>query len=98
MIALLGFLSLLLAGGIVGFIASKLVDLRGDDPRFGIGLAMGVAAVAGWVYTLISGSSLTFSNIMAILVAAIVAALAMIVWHILRRRAPYDKQSVRRSY
>ena len=50
-------------GLLVGFIARKMVDLRGDDPRLGIAAACGGAVVAAALYTVISGAGVSGFNV-----------------------------------
>ena len=45
-------------GLIVGFVMSKVVNLRGDDPRLGIGASVLGAIVGGIMYCMISGTRL----------------------------------------
>src|SRR3954471_17161418 len=52
---LIGIIGWLLVGLIAGFIASKLVNLRGDEPGIGIAVASVAAVVGGWLYCAISG-------------------------------------------
>ena len=42
--AVLSILGWVAAGLLVGFIATKFVNLRGDDPRLGIGVSLGAPA------------------------------------------------------
>jgi uncharacterized membrane protein YeaQ/YmgE (transglycosylase-associated protein family) len=68
-------------GIIAGFIASKLVSLRGDDPKMGIGLGAIAGLIGGWLYSLFSGSAVTPFNPKSILFAAIAAVAVLVVWH-----------------
>jgi uncharacterized membrane protein YeaQ/YmgE (transglycosylase-associated protein family) len=74
-------------GLIVGFIASKVVNLRGDDPAPGIGLGVIGAVIGGWLYTAISGAGVSYFNATSLFFAAVGAAVALRVWHIVRRRS-----------
>jgi uncharacterized membrane protein YeaQ/YmgE (transglycosylase-associated protein family) len=95
---LLGIIAWVVMGLLVGLSASKIVNLRGDDPRLGIGLSASAAIVGGVLYTLISGSAVSFTNILSLMFAALAAVVAMIIWHIKRTRAPYQVPTSRRSY
>jgi uncharacterized membrane protein YeaQ/YmgE (transglycosylase-associated protein family) len=94
----LGILGWVVVGLIVGFVASRVVDQRGDDPRFGIALSVGTALIAGWLFSVISGSTVSLLNVWALVTTAIAAVVVMTVWHIVRHRAPYKAPIMRRSY
>jgi len=94
----LGILGWVIVGLIVGFVASRVIDLRGDDPRLGIGLSAAAALVGGWLFSAINGSTVALSNFWGLLFAGIAAVVAVTVWHIVRRRAPYRSPIMRRSY
>ena len=96
---LVGILGWIVVGLIVGFVASKAVNLRGDDPRLGIGAAAGGAIVVGLLYSVISGSGVTAWNPWSLLFAAIGALAAVIVWHAVRSRTiSHAHQTSRSSY
>ena len=94
----LGILGWTACGAILGFIVSKMVDLRGDDPRLGVAIAALGGIVGGWLYSLISGSPVSGFNILSLLSAAVLAAAAAAIWHFIRTRGPHEKQTIRRSY
>ena len=95
----LGIIGWILVGMIVGFVASKLVNLRGDDPRLSIGVACGGAIVAGALYSMIASASVTAWNPWSILFAAIGAVVGAVVWHVVRSRFISRERYVpRRSY
>jgi uncharacterized membrane protein YeaQ/YmgE (transglycosylase-associated protein family) len=82
----LGLLGWVVVGLIIGFIASKAVNLRGDDPRLGIGVAGGGAILGGFLYTVISGNSVSAWNPSGILFAALGAVAGVVIWHGVRSR------------
>ena len=87
------------AGAIVGFIASKLVDLRGDDIKLGLGAAVLGAVVGGIAYGVMSGHGITHWTVWGAGAAAIGAVVGSAVWHIIRSRTiSHEKFSARRSY
>lgn len=94
---LYGILGWALLGLIIGFVFSRLIDLRGDDPRLGIGIGVLAALAGGWAFSLFS-SQTSWLNGWSLLWAGITATIALILWHLIRRRSPYDRPSVRRSY
>ncbi|MGD1276265.1 MAG: GlsB/YeaQ/YmgE family stress response membrane protein [Tepidisphaeraceae bacterium] len=85
MTMLLGVVSWIVLGLIVGFIATKIVNLRGDDPRLGVGMGAIGAVIGGWLYSLISGNAVAISNLKTLLFAAIAAVVALVSWHSWRR-------------
>jgi hypothetical protein len=95
---LLGIVGWVLVGLIVGFVASRVVDLRGDDPRISIGISSFAALLAGALYSWFSGTSVVFFTFWGWLVAGITAALAVTAWHVARHRAPYKRPKMRQSY
>jgi uncharacterized membrane protein YeaQ/YmgE (transglycosylase-associated protein family) len=93
----LGILGWIAVGLIVGFVVSKAVNLRGDDPRFGIGAAAGGAIAGGLLFSLISAT--TGWNPWGLLWAAGGALLSVILWHAVRSRTiSHDRQTQRSSY
>ena len=92
-------LSWVAAGLVVGFVASKIVNLRGDDPRFGIFAAVLGAVVTGVVYSLVTGSSVNLWTLWGNVYAAVGALVAVVAWHAVRSRSiSHEKQTARRSY
>ncbi len=94
---LVGIIGWVLVGLLVGFIISKVLDLHGDDPRLGIGVAAGGAIIFAVLYTVISGAGVSAFNIWSLVFAAIGAGVAVAVWHMIRSkyvsRAPYTRRS-----
>jgi MFS family permease len=96
---LLGIVGWIVIGSIIGFIVSKILDLHGDDPRLGIGVAVGAAIVFAAVYTMISGAGVSAWNPWSMLFAAIGAGAGLAVWHGVRSRyVSRARQTHRRSY
>lgn len=95
----LGLLEWVALGLLVGFIMTKMVNLRGDDPRLGIGAAIGGAIVGAIIYTLTSGVGVSVWNPWCLVSAGGGAVAASVIWHVIRSRsishAPYTS---RRSY
>jgi uncharacterized membrane protein YeaQ/YmgE (transglycosylase-associated protein family) len=87
------------AGIIAGFIASKFVNLRGDDVRFGIGCAIVGAVVAGVLHALITGNGLNPWQPWGAGFALIGGAVGAAVWHLVRSRSiSHESSTIRRSY
>jgi len=93
----LGILSWLVVALLVGFIASKVVDLHGDDPRLGIAAACGGTIFAAVLYTLLSGSGVSAWNHRGLVMAAIGAVVGVVTWHIVRSRSISHESHTRRS-
>src|SRR5690348_9799579 len=83
---IVGIIGWIVIGLIVGFIATKVVDLRGDDPRLGFAVASGSAIVAAALYTMISGAGVSAWNPWSLLLAAIGAVAGVVTWHAVRSR------------
>jgi uncharacterized membrane protein YeaQ/YmgE (transglycosylase-associated protein family) len=79
-------LSWVAAGVIVGFVASKAVNLRGDDPKLGIFAAVGGAVAAGIIYSMASGTSMTTWTLWAQATALIGGLVGVVLWHAIRSR------------
>jgi uncharacterized membrane protein YeaQ/YmgE (transglycosylase-associated protein family) len=94
----IGILGWIICGAIFGFIFSKFINLRGDDPRLGIAVAVIGGVVGGWLYSLISGSPVTHFNVWSLFYAALASLVILIVWHFIRSRSTYATPTVRRSY
>ena len=96
---LFGIIGWVIIGLIVGFVASKLVNLRGDDPRLSIGVAAVGAVVGGAVYTFISGTGVAAWNPWSMVFAGIGGILAATVWHAVRSRyISHERYVPRKSY
>lgn len=96
---LIGIIGWIVIGLIVGFIATKVVNLRGDDPRLGIAVAAGGAIVVAWLYSLISGAGVTAWNPWSLMFAAIGAVIAVVTWHGVRSRyVSHARYTPRSSY
>lgn len=93
---LIGIFAWIVVGLIVGFIAGKIVNLRGDDPRFGIAGAVAGSIVAAVLYTIISGEPIRPWNTWSMVWATIGAIVGTITWHGIRSRSiSHDRGSVR---
>jgi uncharacterized membrane protein YeaQ/YmgE (transglycosylase-associated protein family) len=96
---ILGVLGWIVVGVVVGFVATKLVNLRGDDPRLSIGVAAGGAVVAGILYSMISGNGVSAWNAWSIVCAALGATVGAIAWHVVRSRyISHERYTPRSSY
>ena len=95
---LLAFVGWILIGLVVGFIASKLVNLRGDDPLVGIACALVGALVGGLLFSILSGRGIVAWDPWSMLTSVGGAAVGAALYHAIRSRSiPRDHKSVRRS-
>lgn len=95
----IGIISWIVIGLAAGFIATKLVNLRGDDPLVGILCGLGGAVVAGILFSVISGRGVVAWDIWSMLCAAGGAVAGAAVYHVIRSRSiSHGQQSIRRSY
>ena len=94
---LLGILGWLVVALVIGFIGSKVVNLRGDDPRLGLAAACGGALVAAVLYTVISGAGVSAWNPRSLLMAAAGAVISVVGWHLVRSRSISRESFTHRS-
>ena len=83
----LGTMGWIVLGLIIGFIASKSLNLGDDDPKMGIAMAGGAGLVGGWLYSLFSGAEVTGYNGHSLLFAGVAAIAALIAWHTIRHHS-----------
>jgi uncharacterized membrane protein YeaQ/YmgE (transglycosylase-associated protein family) len=83
----LGTLGWIVLGAIIGFIASKTLNLGGDDPKMGIALAAAAGLLGGGVYSFFSGMEVTGYNGRSLMYAGLAAIATLIVWHAMRRHS-----------
>ena len=83
----MGIVGWIILGLIVGFIASKVVNLRGDEPGISILLSAIGAVVGGWLYIAISKAEMSGFNVWSFLFATIGAGAALTAWHLMRWRS-----------
>jgi len=83
----IALLSWIVVGTFVGFIASKNVNLHGDDPKLGMGCGAIGAVAGGIMHRIVTGVAIEGFNMWSIAYAAIGAALVVGVWHLMRRRS-----------
>jgi uncharacterized membrane protein YeaQ/YmgE (transglycosylase-associated protein family) len=89
----------LAVGLVVGFVAGKLVNLHGDDPRLGAVAATGGAVVAAAIYTFFSGAGMAGWQPWGLTCAAGGAVAGAVAWHAVRSRyVSRDAYTTRRSY
>ena len=96
------FLNLLawtLCGLLIGFVANRVVNLRGDDPRLALGASTAGALIAGVLYLVISSAEGGHWTWIGLAFAAGGALVAVVTWHAVRSRTISHARYVpRRSY
>jgi len=71
-------------GLIAGFIASRLVNKRGEGMLLDIVLGIVGALVGGWLFNLVGSAGVTGFNVWSLFVAVIGAVASLVLWHALR--------------
>lgn len=95
---LFGIIGWAVVGLIVGFAATKMVNLRGDDPILSIGVSTLGGIIGGVLFSMISGSDVGRFNVWSLLCSLVAAIVAVVIWHVVRNRSPYETPTSRRSY
>jgi uncharacterized membrane protein YeaQ/YmgE (transglycosylase-associated protein family) len=75
-------------GLIAGFIASMLVNKRGEGMVLDIVLGIVGAIVGGWVFHFFGSAGVTGLNVWSVVVAVLGAVLLLFIWHAIRRSGP----------
>jgi len=75
----------LLLGLLAGFIASHLVNHRGEGMILDVLLGIVGAIVGGWVFHVLGGSGITRLNLYSLMVATLGSVLFLVVYHAIRR-------------
>ncbi|MFN9029329.1 MAG: GlsB/YeaQ/YmgE family stress response membrane protein [Betaproteobacteria bacterium] len=83
----MSLLAWIVLGLIAGFIASRIVDNSGRGLLMDIVLGIVGAVVGGWVFTTFGFAGVTGLNFYSLLVAVVGAALLLMLFHALTRRA-----------
>ena len=95
----LGLLGFAVVGLIVGLVASKAVNLRGDDPRLGIAGAVAGAIAGGVLYSVLLGSGVSPWDTWGVISAVVGGLAGAVTWHAVRSRyISHDSYTSRRSY
>lgn len=76
-----GLVCWIVVGLIVGFVASKVVKLRGDDPKLGIFLGAAGGVVGGFLFAAFSKAGMNVFDVRSLLAAAAGAVVALAGWH-----------------
>ena len=75
----------IILGLVAGYIASKIVNKRGEGLIRDIILGIVGAVVGGWLFRTLGASGVTGLNIYSLVVAVVGAIVVLLVYHALRR-------------
>ncbi len=81
----MGFIAWIVLGLIAGFIASKIVNKKGDGFFLDIILGIVGAVVGGWLFNTFGGHGVTGLNLYSLGVAVVGAIVVLVVYHAIRR-------------
>jgi uncharacterized membrane protein YeaQ/YmgE (transglycosylase-associated protein family) len=81
----MGVIGWIVLGLIAGYIASTLVNNRGEGLPFNILLGIVGAVLGGWLFNAFGAAGVTGFNIWSLLVAVVGAVVLLWVWHAIRR-------------
>jgi uncharacterized membrane protein YeaQ/YmgE (transglycosylase-associated protein family) len=85
----MGVIGWIVLGLIAGYIASTLVNKRGEGLPFDILLGIVGAVVGGWIFQAAGSTGVTGFNLWSLLVAVVGAVVFLVVWHAIRRSAAH---------
>jgi uncharacterized membrane protein YeaQ/YmgE (transglycosylase-associated protein family) len=82
----MSFLAWIILGLVAGFIASKVVNRRGEGVVLDILLGIVGAFVGGWLFSVFGRAGVTGLNLYSMVVAVIGAVVVLVMYHALSRR------------
>jgi len=80
-----GVIGWIVLGLIAGYIASTLVNNRGEGLPMDIVLGIVGAVIGGWLFNAFGATGVTGFNLWSLLVAVVGAVVLLVVWHAIRR-------------
>jgi uncharacterized membrane protein YeaQ/YmgE (transglycosylase-associated protein family) len=81
----MSFLAWVVLGLVAGFIASKIVNKRGEGVFVDVILGIVGAVVGGWLFGLFGANGVTGANLYSLLVAVAGAIVVLFAYHAIRR-------------
>ncbi|HEY7338335.1 MAG TPA: GlsB/YeaQ/YmgE family stress response membrane protein [Bryobacteraceae bacterium] len=81
----MSFLAWIVLGLLAGFIASHLVNHRGEGMVLDILLGIVGAIVGGWLFRVFGAAGVTQLNLYSLIVAVVGAVVLLFVYHAIRR-------------
>ena len=82
---IMSFIAWVVLGLIAGYIASVVVNERGQGLLVDIVLGIVGALVGGWLFNALGAAGVTGFNLWSILVAIVGAVVLLVIWHAIRR-------------
>ena len=82
----MSFLAWIVLGLVAGFIASKLVNGKGEGILLDILLGVVGAFAGGWLFHIFGGHGVRGLNIYSLLVAVTGSVVLLVIYHVFRRR------------
>ena len=86
----MSFLAWIVLGLVSGFIASKIVNKRGEGILMDIVLGIVGAVVGGWLFSALGASKVTGINFYSLLVSIVGAVIVLWVYHAIMRRTRHS--------
>jgi uncharacterized membrane protein YeaQ/YmgE (transglycosylase-associated protein family) len=81
---LMGIILWIVLGLVAGFLASKVVNGRGEGVPMDILLGIVGAMTGGWLFNAFGSAGVTGFNLWSLLVAVVGAVLLLVIWHAIR--------------
>ncbi len=82
----MGWIAWIILGLIAGFIASKIVNNRGEGVLLDIVLGIVGAVIGGWIFNAFGAAGVTGFNLWSLLVAVIGAVVLLWIYHAIAGR------------
>lgn len=82
----MGWIAWIILGLIAGFIASKIVDARGQGVVLDIILGIVGAVIGGWIFRAFGAAGVTGFNLWSLLVAVVGAVVLLWIYHAIAGR------------
>ena len=86
----MSFLAWIVLGLVSGFIASKIVNKRGEGILMDIVLGIVGAVVGGWLFSALGASKVTGINLYSLLVSIVGAVIVLWVYHAIISRTRHS--------
>jgi len=84
---LMSLIEWIVLGLIAGFLASRLINKRGEGMAMDVLLGVLGALIGGWIFRMFGSAGVTGFNVWSLLVATIGAVVFLLFWHLLRDSA-----------